>query len=284
MMDVCGTQTSDSAQSSFGAALAPQPPMATGVAPQLQQPQQQPPRPRAGDAAALSDAEEQEPQPDGGEGAGCEADGAVADNYIKGTRLRIGGWFQACRCGPPAAGDPRGPGGRRACSARSEARPAWQGWQAAGGRQRSRAPSRANLARARRRPGIPPPSLPFPPCRGCSEPTAHTFGITGRDVPLCPRCAVRWSGLRVASCCKAYRGLPWTQLPLGPVPLLSPLRLSRPYPCRRPPPHAHLPTPTSPRQPPRANNLHAPPQVPDQVLRHGVRRVPPQRRRRQRPH
>jgi hypothetical protein len=30
-------------------------------------------------------------------GSGSEVDGPVNDKYIKGTRLVIGGWFQACR-------------------------------------------------------------------------------------------------------------------------------------------------------------------------------------------
>ncbi|GBF96881.1 hypothetical protein Rsub_09886 [Raphidocelis subcapitata] len=131
MMDVCGAQTSDSAQSSSQTSdLAPQPPAAAAAAPQPQ------PRARAaaGGAAAQPDAGEpgaaEAPGPGGADGpdAGCcDAGGAVADEYIKGTRLRIGGWFQACR--------------------------------------------------------------------GCSEPTAHTFGITGRDVPLCPRCQTKYSGM-----------------------------------------------------------------------------------------
>jgi hypothetical protein len=33
------------------------------------------------------------------DGSGSEVDGPVADDkYIKGTRLIINGWFQACRC------------------------------------------------------------------------------------------------------------------------------------------------------------------------------------------
>eukprot|EP00882_Tetradesmus_deserticola_P019020 GHRQ01020462.1.p1 GENE.GHRQ01020462.1~~GHRQ01020462.1.p1 ORF type:complete len:124 (+),score=33.19 GHRQ01020462.1:274-645(+) len=31
-------------------------------------------------------------------GSGSEVDGPVNDKYIKGTRLVVGGWFQACRC------------------------------------------------------------------------------------------------------------------------------------------------------------------------------------------
>lgn len=37
-------------------------------------------------------------------GSGSEVDGPVNDKYIKGTRLVIGGWFQACRgCNEPTA-------------------------------------------------------------------------------------------------------------------------------------------------------------------------------------
>ncbi|KAF6264829.1 hypothetical protein COO60DRAFT_1624161 [Scenedesmus sp. NREL 46B-D3] len=37
-------------------------------------------------------------------GSGSEVDGPVNDKYIKGTRLVVGGWFQACRgCNEPTA-------------------------------------------------------------------------------------------------------------------------------------------------------------------------------------
>lgn len=99
MMDVCCTQgtVSDSAQSNFGppaapAAATPAPDYAGSLPASVQQCVR-----HADDCSALMDAEQLVASEDF-ELSGSEVDGpVVVDKYIKGTRLIINGWFQACR-------------------------------------------------------------------------------------------------------------------------------------------------------------------------------------------
>jgi len=56
------------------------------------------------DVAAQPDAEQQLVASEDFECSGSEVEGPVAEKYIKGTRLIVGGWFQACRgCNEPTA-------------------------------------------------------------------------------------------------------------------------------------------------------------------------------------
>jgi hypothetical protein len=110
------------------------------------------------------------------EGSGSEVEGPVPDDkYIKGTRLVINGWFQACRCAAAEASTRTLSGAVDmrlwATSCLAHAPPSCPGQH----QQQQQYPLIcAALAAA-------------PCCRGCNEPTAHTTLIARRDVPLCPR-------------------------------------------------------------------------------------------------
>jgi hypothetical protein len=97
MMDVCCTQTSDSAQSTLSAAAAAAAAAAGGAAAAAVT-ATGPSAACRNDCCTHPDAAEQLVASEECEFSGSEVEGPVVDKYIKGTRLIVNGWFQACRC------------------------------------------------------------------------------------------------------------------------------------------------------------------------------------------
>lgn len=92
-----GAATQDSVQTAYAAQTQQQ------LAAAHRHPQQQQRHQQHAAAAAAAQRHQQAAAAEAGEdadGSGSEVDGPIHDDkYIKGTRLVVGGWFQACRCG-----------------------------------------------------------------------------------------------------------------------------------------------------------------------------------------